>query len=279
MRMNGRRGPDSHIKKVLQVLLWSVSMCIVGILLSFAVSLDGDRFLNLMQTYSAQWKSVNNELESVKAIEAQIMQMREDLIQLRRKLLPKGLSMPNFALESQGARVVHADPSEQYRSRSQPPFLTFLGIPILYTVYTPRTAIQGHTRLLVPGQCWCFAGQQGELFISLSQPVIVSHVTLGHISRENSLNGLIHSAPQHFSVSGFLSEDGVGTHLGTFEYDSEAEPFQTFELPSPKQTYRYVKLQILDNWGHQEYTCVYSFKVHGTIKQYSYTKYIENCLP
>lgn len=42
-------------------------------------------------------------------------------------------------------------------------------------------------------------------------------------------------------------------------------------LPSPlspcqapaKDVYRMVELRILSNWGHQEYTCVYRFRVHG----------------
>ncbi|XP_055007932.1 sperm-associated antigen 4 protein-like [Boleophthalmus pectinirostris] len=270
---------DNDQQTLKKFLLRGISVFLLAVLLCSAVSLNSGSLLLQMQTFnSGLWESRYSDFEALKEVQTNLKQLQEELFRLRNKLLPEGLSMPNFALESQGARVLDAYPSESYHSPSLPPLVTFLCKAFLYPVYSPRTIIQfveyrgkhpsirGHTEALVPGRCWSFAGHQGHLFISLSQPVAMSHVTLGHISREHAPYGFVYSAPQHFSVSGFLSENGEGTHLGDFEYDPEGESFQTFELFGPTQTYRYVRLEILSNWGHPEYTCVYSFKVHGKIK-------------
>ncbi|KAI3365392.1 hypothetical protein L3Q82_010480, partial [Scortum barcoo] len=59
--------------------------------------------------------------------------------------------------------------------------------------------------------------------------------------------------------------------LGTLVYDQEGTPYQTFELPvstiknADKAVFRYVKLKIESNWGNTDYTCLYSFRVHGEL--------------
>lgn len=102
-------------------------------------------------------------------------------------------------------------------------------------------------------------------------------------------------------------EDGI--LLGTFTYDEYGEPTQTFELPvSPTYfmddffytpdfqfsysvltiffslacrfqlqqlqqpsdaVHRFVELRVLSNWGHMEYTCLYRFRVHGHISNWT----------
>lgn len=52
--------------------------------------------------------------------------------------------------------------------------------------------------------------------------------------------------------------------MGTFAYDQDGEPIQTFYFQASKMaTYQVVELRILTNWGHPEYTCIYRFRVHG----------------
>ena len=53
---------------------------------------------------------------------------------------------------------------------------------------------------LHPGECWCMPGDGGRLIISLSHPVSISDMTLGHITKSQSPNGLITSAPRKFSI-------------------------------------------------------------------------------
>ncbi|XP_041695846.1 SUN domain-containing protein 2-like isoform X2 [Coregonus clupeaformis] len=168
--------------------------------------------------------------------------------------------MPDFALESQGASIVSTRCSETYRTRSA--CVTFLGVPLWYPTESPRTVIQGQS--VQAGKCWAFHGAQGTLFIALSHPIRITHVTLEHLPVSTAPTGRINSAPKDFSVYGMSTETEDGTFLGNFTYDQHGEPIQTFQLPNPtRAVYCYVELRVLSNWGHLKYTCVYRFRVHG----------------
>ncbi|KAA8581132.1 hypothetical protein FQN60_002713 [Etheostoma spectabile] len=119
---------------------------------------------------------------------------------------------------------------------------------------------------LLPGQCWPFSGDQGHLSVSLSHPVSITSVTLGHITKSQSPSESIASAPRTFSIYGMRTATEEGRYLGTLVYDQDGAAFQTFKLPNPDRgVFRYVKLQIDSNWGNTDYTCLYSFRVHGKI--------------
>ncbi|XP_034388608.1 SUN domain-containing protein 2 isoform X2 [Cyclopterus lumpus] len=176
---------------------------------------------------------------------------------------PEADKMADFALESQGASVVSTRCSETYRIRSA--CVTLFGFPLWYPTESPRTVIQGYP-VPLPGKCWAFHGVQGTMVISLSHPITLTHVTLDHLPRYNSPTGSIDSAPKDFEVYGMKAEGDEGTLLGSFTYNKEGEPTQTFRLPSPgDDVHRYVELRVLSNWGQVEYTCLYRFRVHGEI--------------
>ncbi|XP_043969648.1 SUN domain-containing protein 3-like [Gambusia affinis] len=81
-----------------------------------------------------------------------------------------------------------------------------------------------------------------------------------------SPTGNIWSAPKEFSVYGMREPEQEWTHLGTFIYEEDGDPLQTFELPShEKVAFSSIKLQINNNWGHPEYTCLYNVRIHGEI--------------
>ncbi|XP_064870388.1 SUN domain-containing protein 2-like [Oncorhynchus nerka] len=172
---------------------------------------------------------------------------------------PLADKMPNFALESQGGSIVTSRCSETYKTGSAR--VSFLGIPLWSPSESPRTVIQG--QLVQPGKCWPFRGAQGSMTVALSHPVHVTHVTMEHISTAVSPTGHIDSAPKDFTVYGMTTNSEEGTLLGTFMFNQAGDPIQTFKLPNPNSVYRYVELRILSNWGHQDYTCVYRFRVHG----------------
>ncbi|XP_028450151.1 SUN domain-containing protein 2-like [Perca flavescens] len=198
----------------------------------------------------------------VRMMQMQLKELQEELLHLRKTLIPMADTMPNFSLESQGATVLHHLSSDTYHT--QPPLVTLWGIPLWYPPANPRTVIQGHSSLLTPGRCWAFAGRRGHVFITLSHPVTITHVTLGHITSMQSPAGFAYSAPREFSVYGVKKVDSEATRLGTFVYDPNGESLQTFKLPGHKKVvFSFVKLQIESNWGHPEYTCVYNFRVHG----------------
>ncbi|XP_034740417.1 uncharacterized protein si:dkey-92f12.2 isoform X3 [Etheostoma cragini] len=174
---------------------------------------------------------------------------------------PVADKMADFALETQGASVISTRCSETYRIRSA--CVTLFGFPLWYPSESPRTVIQGYP-VLLPGKCWAFHGVEGTLVISLSHPITLTHVTLDHLPRYNSPTGRIDSAPKDFEVYGMTNDTEEGTLLGTFTYDVNGEPTQTFKLPNPSDVvYRLVELRVLSNWGHVEYTCLYRFRVHG----------------
>ncbi|XP_038160749.1 SUN domain-containing protein 2-like [Cyprinodon tularosa] len=176
---------------------------------------------------------------------------------------PMADKMADFALETQGASIVSTRCSETYRIRSA--CVTLFGFPLWYPSESPRTVIQGYP-VLLPGKCWAFHGVQGNLVISLSHPITISHVTLDHLPRYNSPTGHINSAPKDFEVYGLKNDTEEGTLLGTFTYEENGGSTQTFKLPTPNDAvYRFVELRVLSNWGHAEYTCLYRFRVHGKI--------------
>ncbi|XP_010793512.1 SUN domain-containing protein 1-like [Notothenia coriiceps] len=104
--------------------------------------------------------------------------------------------MPNFALERQEARVLLDRSSQTYSKQGGCAYL--FGIFCKRPVH-PRIVLQGGSPLAV-GHCWPFEGGRGHLFIALSHPVYISHVTLGHVSKNLSPTGTIPSAPKTFSV-------------------------------------------------------------------------------
>uniref|UniRef100_A0A3Q3N2N0 SUN domain-containing protein n=1 Tax=Labrus bergylta TaxID=56723 RepID=A0A3Q3N2N0_9LABR len=181
----------------------------------------------------------------------QLRRLQDELQSLRKDiniLHPIGNTLPNFALHSQGASIIHHLTSKTYFYLEND--LTFFGISL------------GISQL-VPGNCWSFKGGQGHLVIALSHPTAISHVSLGHISKTLSPTLKITSAPKEFTVYGMETEEDPGTKLGRFLYDEDGDQLQTFNIPSKEnKIFKYVKLQVENNWGNPDYSCLYSFKVH-----------------
>ena len=93
-------------------------------------------------------------------------------------------------------------------------------------------------------------------------------VTLEHISKMTTPDMSISSAPRTFAVLGLRRiEDPSPVSLGNFTYEDSGEPVQTFRMEEREghPPFSLVELKILDNHGNMVYTCVYRFRVHGTI--------------
>ncbi|XP_033983108.1 SUN domain-containing protein 3-like isoform X2 [Trematomus bernacchii] len=233
-------------------------------------------FKGQVNTLSEEILTLNKVLNSLQpvadtmpnfALESQVNTLSEEILRLNKvlnSLQPVADTMPNFALESQQARVLLDQSSQTYSKRRSCAYL--FGMCCKRPVH-PRTVLQGGSPPAV-GRCWPFEGGRGHLFIALSHPVYISHVTLGHISKNLSPTGIIPSAPKTFSVYGMNTLDDKGTYLGTFLYDQDGDATQTFELPDHgKVVFKYVKLQVESNWGHPDYTCLYNFRVHGKLAE------------
>ncbi|NXG90789.1 SUN2 protein, partial [Stercorarius parasiticus] len=169
------------------------------------------------------------------------------------------VGMVDYALESAGASVINTRCSETHRTWKA---LSLFGIPLWYHSQSPRVILQPDVN---PGNCWAFRGSLGFAIIRLSSIIRPTAVTLEHIPKALSPQGIIPSAPKDFAVYG-LKEEGEeeGLLLGKFTYDHDGDPIQTFYLEGDSiGTYELVELRVLSNWGHPEYTCIYRFRVHG----------------
>ncbi|XP_027877824.1 sperm-associated antigen 4 protein-like [Xiphophorus couchianus] len=161
----------------------------------------------------------------------QIQEVKDVLIVLQNKmdyLLPSADLLPNFALKSQGAKVLQWRPLAAHPGQLQR--CGWFGFALEEPFIHPDIVIQGRTHLN-PGECWAFEGSQGHLAIALSHRVLISHVTLGHLPKMLSPTGNIWSAPKEFSVYGMREPEQEWTHLGTFIYEQDGDSLQTFELP------------------------------------------------
>ncbi|XP_034083833.1 SUN domain-containing protein 3-like [Gymnodraco acuticeps] len=205
--------------------------------------------------------------ETMTNFESQVNTLSEEILRINKvlnSLQPVADTMPNFALSSQEARVLLDRSSQTYSRKGGCAYL--FGIFCKRPVH-PRTVLQGGSPPAI-GRCWPFEGGRGHLFIALSNPIYISHVTLGHVSKNLSPTGTIPSAPKTFSVYGMNTLDDKETYLGTFLFDQDGDATQTFKLPDHGTgVFKYVKIQVESNWGHPDYTCLYNFRVHGKLAE------------
>ncbi|NXF41957.1 SUN3 protein, partial [Nyctibius bracteatus] len=118
-----------------------------------------------------------------------------------------------------------------------------------------------------PGTCWPFPGSQGHVFIKLSVPIIPRAVTMDHVSETMFHGDSMSRAPKDFAVYGSDFSRGLkeeheeqGMFLGQFTFLAPLKPTQTFQLKNKLSEFvNYVQLQVLSNWGHPDYTCLYRF--------------------
>ncbi|XP_078794227.1 uncharacterized protein LOC101161013 isoform X5 [Oryzias latipes] len=169
--------------------------------------------------------------------------------------------MADYALESAGGSILSTRCSETYETRAA--LLSMFGVPLWYFSQSPRTVIQPDVH---PGNCWAFRGSTGFLVIRLSMSILPTAFTLEHIPKALTPGGMLLSAPRHFSVYGLTAENQEhGRLLGTFTYREDGEALQTFLVTEEnKEFFQIIEVQVLSNWGHPDYTCMYRFRVHGT---------------
>uniref|UniRef100_A0A8D3APW4 SUN domain-containing protein n=1 Tax=Scophthalmus maximus TaxID=52904 RepID=A0A8D3APW4_SCOMX len=166
----------------------------------------------------------------------------------------------DYALESGGGSVLSTRCSETYETKAA--LLSLFGLPLWYFSQSPRAVIQPDVH---PGSCWAFRGSTGFLVIRLSMRILPSAFSLEHLPRALAPSGALHSAPRDFAVYGLDDErQDRGKLLGSYTFDQDGDSLQTFAATENDETFQVIEVQVLSNWGHQEYTCMYRFRVHGT---------------
>jgi SUN domain-containing protein 1/2 len=76
---------------------------------------------------------------------------------------------------------------------------------------------------------------------------------------------------QGYTDKSELADSSKGVLLGDYRYDIYGPQVQTFPVvhqqPAGEETsgFSVVKLGIYSNYGHDDFTCVYRFRVHGEV--------------
>lgn len=159
----------------------------------------------------------------------------------------------DYALLTSGARIV--DSSRTYcvpRGGSRPPLCK----------NTPAHLLFPDGAAVRPGECWGLAGSSGFVVIGLREAVVPRAVAVVHPTR-----GEIGGAPRGFRVYGVNALGGKWeeTLLGTFVYDARSpDVVQEFVLRKQSAAFRYVKVEVVSNWGNSAWTCLYKVKLFGT---------------
>ncbi|KAM8730123.1 SUN domain-containing protein 1 isoform 6-T7 [Acanthopagrus schlegelii] len=169
--------------------------------------------------------------------------------------------LADYALESGGGSILSTRCSETYETKAA--LLSLFGVPLWYFSQSPRAVIQPDVH---PGSCWAFRGSKGFLVIRLSMRILPTAFSLEHIPKALAPSGTLRSAPRDFRVYGLDDESQErGELLGTYTYDEDGEALQTYPVTEESErAFQVIEVQVLSNWGHPDYTCMYRFRVHGT---------------
>jgi SUN domain-containing protein 1/2 len=160
----------------------------------------------------------------------------------------------DYALESLGGSIVSTRDTKDY---APSPFGS-----------RPRPAHRIIQACVVPGDCWAFE-VSGAVVIQLIRKVSITGVCMEHASRDVLPKGAITSAPKDFSVWGLDSLHDEGHYLGNFTYNIDDSPLQYFPIQEASaNSFQLIELRIHSNHGNPYYTCLYRFRVHGSMKHH-----------
>jgi hypothetical protein len=176
---------------------------------------------------------------------------------------PEGPGKPDWAQRGAGSEVVHALTSPTFTPPDATLWQRSMGwLGVENGLGVPEDAISADTAL---GHCWPMAGTNGSLTVRLGTPLVVEAISLDHVGRSEALD--TSSAPFHFQAFGLsdLSPNAQEMCMVQGKYELEGPAVQTFRAASVmvRRPFRYVRLQIDNNHGNADYTCLYRLRVHG----------------
>ncbi|EHB17169.1 Sperm-associated antigen 4 protein [Heterocephalus glaber] len=166
---------------------------------------------------------------------------------------------PDYALSSVGASIDLEKTSRDYEDKNTSYFWNQFSF---WNYARPPTVILEPD--VFPGNCWAFEGDQGQVVIRLAGRIQLSDITLEHPPPRVARTRDASSAPRDFAVFGLRVDDETEVFLGKFTFDVKKSALQTFHLQNdPPSAFPKVKIQILSNWGHPRFTCLYRVRAHG----------------
>ncbi|XP_027723096.1 sperm-associated antigen 4 protein [Vombatus ursinus] len=267
----GRCGEVRSLRFLLTTLLFfSIFTAVVwGALMYFAPVWDEEtkEFLTLseyhdrvrsqgmqLQQLQAELDKLHTDVSSIRAANSErvaqlvFQRLNEDFVQ-----------KPDYALSSVGASIDLDKTSHDYEDRDTAYFWNRFSF---WNYAKPPTVILEPD--VFPGNCWAFQGAKGQVVIRLPGQVQLSDITLQYPPPTVAHNGGPSSAPKDFAVYGLEGDDKTEILLGKFTFEVEKSEIQTFHLKNePPMAFPKVKIQILSNWGHPRFTCLYRVRAHG----------------
>ncbi|GBB87366.1 hypothetical protein RclHR1_13800006 [Rhizophagus clarus] len=202
-----------------------------------------------------------------------------------------GSSSADFALYTGGGRIIHQLTSRNYELWPSKSYQKLLGrfTNSIIKSKNPETVISPNVNV---GDCWCFNGTKGQIAIKLSRSIVFTHLTYQHISREVSIDPIL-SAPKEFELWGLPTSTSTSTgvkgdveleknslgrfgndfkfFLGSYQFDINGNPTQTFTLPDSiaksNKRINAIMMKIKSNHENPPFTCLYRLQVHGVLPQ------------
>lgn len=123
----------------------------------------------------------------------------------------------DFALITTGGRVIDEWTSPRWLASNESKLIDSSLVP----KYLKNDIKSEHVLFdqLTAGRCWCFPGSKGTLGVQLSEPIIVTDITIDHVAPE--LVGLGYEAPRDIVVWAILEAhqiESLGTCLIIIRY-------------------------------------------------------------
>ncbi|XP_069863259.1 sperm-associated antigen 4 protein isoform X2 [Dipodomys merriami] len=252
--------PPPRVSKSFLSLLFQV--------LSVLLSLVGDA---LVSVYSEYHERVRSQGQQLQQLQAELHKLHKEMSSVRaahservaklvfQRLNEDFVRKPDYALSSVGASIDLEKTSDDYEDTNTAYFWNRFSF---WNYARPPSVILEPD--VFPGNCWAFEGDQGQVVIRLPGHVQLSDITLQHPPISVAHTGGANSAPRDFSVFGLQVDDETEVFLGKFTFDVQKSEIQTFHLQNdPPSAFPKVKIQILSNWGHPRFTCLYRVRAHG----------------
>ncbi|KAJ3071230.1 SUN domain-containing protein 3 [Podochytrium sp. JEL0797] len=199
-----------------------------------------------------------------------------------------GIGRADYALEAMGGHIVQALTSEPYQRESGSLVGRWMGYK-QRVGWGPFVAIsEGHQ----PGKCWAMEGTSGTLGIRLAKPTLPTAFTIDHASPHLLLSpSNISTAPKRIELWVLYSDTAkldytdpatrklpastgklpAGMLVSSQVFDPTVKNVQTFEVDAEAARVmrergvlvKTVVLRVVENWGSEEFTCLYRVRVHG----------------
>nr|KAF6472576.1 sperm associated antigen 4 [Molossus molossus] len=224
-----------------------------------------------MLTISKYHERVRTQGEQLQQLQAELDKLHKEVSSVRtanservaklvfQRLNEDFVRKPDYALSSVGASIDLEKTSRDYEDANSAYFWNHFSF---WNYARPPTVILEPD--VFPGNCWAFEGDQGQVVIRLPGRVQLTDITLQHPPPSVAHSGGAKSAPRSFQVYGLQVDDETEVFLGKFTFDVEKSEIQTFHLQNdPPTAFPKVKIQILSNWGHPHFTCLYRVRAHG----------------